>query len=104
MSSKDIIFNSFYKFQSLNMNHNRLNISPPKENVAASTQNQALCAILFLYRHVLEKEIGELHLVWPKKPKRLPVVFTRTKLSWCCRYYREEIGLSSPCCMARECG
>lgn len=47
-----------------------------KENVAASTQNQALCAILFLYRYVLEKEIGELDLVWAKKPKRLPEVFT----------------------------
>lgn len=29
-----------------------------KRHVAASTQNQALCAILFLYRHVLNKEIG----------------------------------------------
>ena len=30
-----------------------------KEQVSASTQNQALCALLFLYRHVLGKEIGE---------------------------------------------
>jgi hypothetical protein len=28
--------------------------------VSASTQTQALCALLFLYRTVLEKEVGEL--------------------------------------------
>src|SRR4030067_2688182 len=49
-----------------------------KENVAASTQNQALCAILFLYNQVLGKELGDFpDLAWAKKPKRLPVVFTR---------------------------
>lgn len=48
--------------------------------VAASTQNQALCAILFLYRHVLDRKIGELDLVWAKKPKKLPVVFTRDEV------------------------
>ena len=30
-----------------------------KENVAASTQNQALCAIVFLYKHVLKQELGD---------------------------------------------
>jgi len=45
--------------------------------VSASTQNQALCAILFLYKHVLKQELGDLgEVVWAKKPKRLPVVFT----------------------------
>lgn len=31
-----------------------------KRHVAASTQTQALCALLFLYRTVLEREVGEL--------------------------------------------
>ena len=45
--------------------------------VAASTQNQALCAIIFLYKHVLKIDIGDLgEMVWAKKPKNLPVVFT----------------------------
>lgn len=51
-----------------------------KENVSASTQNQALCEIVFLYKHVLKKELndlGEIH--WSKKPRRLPVVFTVTE-------------------------
>ncbi len=53
-----------------------------KEKVATSTQNQALCAIVFLYKHVLQKELGDLgELVWAKRPKRLPVVFTREEAS-----------------------
>ena len=48
------------------------------EHVSASTQNQALCAIVFLYRHVLNKDIGLLEgLIRAKKPKRLPVVLTK---------------------------
>jgi len=31
-----------------------------KEKVSASTQNQALSALLFLYRHVLGREVGDL--------------------------------------------
>ena len=52
-----------------------------KENVAASTQNQALYAIIFLYKNVLDREIGEIdNIVWAKKPKKLPVVFTKTEV------------------------
>jgi integron integrase len=46
-------------------------------HVAASTQNQALSALLFLYKEVLEQEIGWLDGVErAKKPTRLPVVLT----------------------------
>jgi site-specific recombinase XerD len=46
-------------------------------HVAASTQNQALSALLFLYREVLEKDFGWLDdVVRANKPKRLPVVFS----------------------------
>jgi len=45
--------------------------------VSASTQTQALCALLFLYRTVLEKEVGELEgLVRAKRRRKLPVVLT----------------------------
>ena len=51
------------------------------ENVAASTQNQALCAIIFLYKQVLKQEVGEIeNIVWAKKPKKLSVVFTRSEV------------------------
>lgn len=48
-----------------------------KEKVSASTQNQALSALLFLYRFVLKKEVGKLDsLIRARKPRRLPVVMT----------------------------
>lgn len=50
--------------------------------VAASTQNQALAALLFLYREVLEVELPWLdELVRAKKPKRLPVVLGREEVA-----------------------
>jgi integron integrase len=49
--------------------------------VASSTQNQALCALVFLYREVLKKEVGEFQdLIRAKKPHKLPVVFTRKEV------------------------
>jgi len=52
-----------------------------KEKVSASTQNQALAALLFLYRHVLGREVGDLgELIRARKPKRLPVVMTRDEV------------------------
>ncbi|WP_231598140.1 integron integrase [Synechococcus sp. CBW1002] len=45
--------------------------------VSSSTQNQALSALLFLYRHVLGGDVGNLEgVVRARQPKRLPVVFT----------------------------
>ena len=50
-------------------------------HVSASTQNQALNALLFLYHEVLGKEIGYVHgVVRAKRPKRLPVVLTREEV------------------------
>jgi len=49
-----------------------------KENVSASTQNQALCAIVFLYKQVLKIELGDFGtIVWAKKRETEPVVFTK---------------------------
>lgn len=51
------------------------------KNVSASTQNQALSAILFLYQHVLKKPLEWVNpAVRAKKPKRLPVVLTREEV------------------------
>ena len=44
--------------------------------VAASTQNQALCAIVFLYRQVLGVEPGNIDGVRAQKPARLPTVLS----------------------------
>lgn len=46
-----------------------------KQHVSSSTQNQALCAIIFLYKKVLKKNLGDFgELIWAKKSKRLPVI------------------------------
>ena len=49
-----------------------------RRQVSASTQNQALSALLFLYKHVLRIELPWLDdVVRAKRPERLPVVLTR---------------------------
>ncbi|HDZ79448.1 MAG TPA: integron integrase [Gammaproteobacteria bacterium] len=49
--------------------------------VSASTQNQALCALVFLYRFVIGRRLGDLgEVVRARQPKRLPVVMTRTEV------------------------
>ncbi|MBI3657322.1 MAG: integron integrase, partial [Acidobacteria bacterium] len=51
------------------------------KKVSASTQNQALSALLFLYQHVLNKPLRRLEeLVRAKKPKRLPTVMTKPEV------------------------
>jgi integron integrase len=50
-------------------------------NVAASTQNQALAALLFLYRSVLEEELPWItDIVRARRPRRLPAVLTRDEV------------------------
>ncbi len=52
-----------------------------ERHVAASTQNQALAALLFLYQHVLRSPLGGLgETVMAKRPSRLPVVLTREEV------------------------
>lgn len=52
-----------------------------KEKVSASTQNQALSALLFLYRHVLGRQVGDLgDVIRARKPRHLPEVMTREEV------------------------
>jgi len=54
-----------------------LNFLVLKRGVSASTQAQALNAIVFLYKQVLELDVGEFeHLRKSRKPRRLPVVLS----------------------------
>jgi hypothetical protein len=47
------------------------------KNVAASTQNVALAALLFLYQQVLHIDLPEIdNIERARRPKRVPVVFT----------------------------
>lgn len=52
-----------------------------EQSVAASTQNQALAALLFLYRTVLNRPLESIEIsVRAKRPERLPVVLTREEV------------------------
>ena len=52
-----------------------------ERNVSASTQNQALSALLFLYREVLKKELEyPIDSIRAKRPKRLPTVMTKQEV------------------------
>ena len=49
-------------------------------NVSASTQNQALAALLFLYQEVLQIDIGRLDAVRARRPKRVPLVLSNPEV------------------------
>src|SRR2546425_1073549 len=52
-----------------------------RQRISASTQNQALCALLFLYREVLRLDIGAIQQVpRARTPTRLPVVLSRDEV------------------------
>ena len=52
-----------------------------REHLSASTQNQALGALLFLYRHVIGRDVGHLGEVSrARTPERLPVVLSREEV------------------------
>jgi len=61
-----------------------------KGKVAASTQNQALNALLFLYRHVVDRPLGDINAVRAKRPQRLPVVLSQDEVR---RLFRHLTGL-----------
>jgi len=50
-------------------------------NVAPNTQGQAKSALLFLFQHVLSREVGFLDIVSADKPERLPVVLSRQEIA-----------------------
>src|SRR5215510_1725082 len=51
-------------------------------HIAASTQNQALSALLFLYKAVLHQEVESVDAVRARKPTRLPTVLTKPEALW----------------------
>jgi len=62
--------------------------------VAASTQNQAKSALLFLYREVLEVELPWLDgVITAKTPRRLPVVLTQEEVAAVLERMNGTVGL-----------
>lgn len=66
------------------------------QNVAPSTQNQALCAIVFLYTHVIQKEVGDFSdFPRARKRQRLPVVLSRDEVQALFCHLHDTTGLVS---------
>lgn len=61
--------------------------------VTAVTQNQALNAVVFLYREVLKKDLGDLNAKRAKHHKRLPVVLTQEEVGKLLQGAQGEAGL-----------
>jgi integrase len=58
-----------------------LNHLAVERRVSASTQNQALCALVFLYRRVLELDVPQLFDVeQARRPHHLPAVLSRREV------------------------
>lgn len=65
-----------------------------ERNVSASTQNQALAALLFLYKQVLEVDLPWLaNVTHAKRPKRLPTVLTQAEVMQLLAHVEGEVGL-----------
>ncbi|MFC4701536.1 integron integrase [Glaciecola siphonariae] len=58
-----------------------LNYLANEKKISASTQNLALCAIVFLYKNILHKELVNLSFGYSKTPKRLPTVLNANEVS-----------------------
>ncbi len=52
-----------------------------KRNVAASTQNQAFCALLYVFQNVLKREMGGIDALRAKRPKKIPLVLSTAEAS-----------------------
>ena len=61
-----------------------------EQNISKSTQNQALSALLFLYRHVLSREIGDRNAVRATRTRRLPNVLTQVEVRRILKHLRER--------------
>jgi site-specific recombinase XerD len=76
--------------------HRFLTVLVESERLSASSQTQALSAVLFLYRDVLHQDIGNIgDIPRAKQPARLPVVLSREECerwSGCCRVRRGSPG------------
>ncbi|MEM8561046.1 MAG: integron integrase [Pseudomonadota bacterium] len=57
-----------------------LNYLAVTRKVSAATQNQALCALVFMYRHVLRREIEDLKYGFAKRPRNLPTVLSPAEI------------------------
>jgi len=75
-----------------------------KREVAASTQNQALAALLFLYKNVLKEELPWLtNVERAKRPARIPLVLTRAEVKRLLSQWGNRTGSKRVCFTEQDC-
>ncbi len=63
-------------------------------NLGFSSQNQALCALVHVYKYVVRRPLGDMdNLLWAKKPKKLPMVYSSTDISGFLSFLEGDIKL-----------
>jgi hypothetical protein len=76
-----------------------------QQGVAASTQNQALSALVFLYGELLGVDLDWLRgLVHAQRPERLPVVLTQEEVRRVLAQLDGTVWLMRRCYTAPDCG
>ncbi len=60
---------------------NYLSYLAVRRNSSVNTQKTALNSIVFMYKHVLKKDLGELNYVPSSRPRTLPIVFSHSEAS-----------------------
>ena len=82
------------------------------QNLSASSQHQALCALVFVYKHVLKIELGRFNFTLTQRKRRMPSVLSQTETQALLRCTSGTTGLMlrlmygtgarvSECCHAR---
>jgi integron integrase len=61
--------------------------------VSAATQNQALCAIIFLYRYIIKRDISDLRYSLTKREKTMPTVLTHEEATTIISHLNSTHGL-----------
>ncbi len=73
-----------------------LNHLAVNRQVSAATQNQALCALIFMYKYVIRREIVGLNYSLTKKPKRMPTVLDEQEVAIIMGLMRGKYKLITP--------
>lgn len=79
------------------LNHLAIN-----RHVSSATQNQALCAIIFVYKYVVKRDISELNYNFAKRPKSLPTVLSPNEVANILEHLRGQYWLI--CALLYGCG
>jgi site-specific recombinase XerD len=69
-----------------------LNDLADNRQVSAATENQALCAIIYVYKHIIRREISDLRYSFTKREQSIPTVLPTRRLKILLAIFLANIG------------